>query len=421
MRAALTDLGVGDSAGPGGSLSAPMPSRLTALPLLALVLLAGCGGGGDGGEARRDGAPPVLGAPVESEDADAAQALGFPGFATKNTTRVGGADPVADAAGVARAVYPGFSRAQQPAAVVLVDIADWQAAISAAQLAAAPLRLPILFTDGAKMPDATAATLEALEPTGSDAAGDARVIRIGGAAAPAGVKSTDVKGADAPAIARAVDRLAGAATERPTRDVIVAPSDAPAFAMPAAGLAAHTGAPVLWTDRDKLPPETRKAITSRRKPRIFVLGPASAISDKVADQLEKLGPVRRIEGPDPVRTSVAAARFASGTFGWGVNDPGHGLVIASAERPADAAAAALLSSSGKFGPLLLISDAGALPSPVEAYLLDIQPGYERDPTRGVYNHAWIMGDEEAVEVAVQAKIDALLEIQPIETDSAPSS
>ena len=35
-------------------------------------------------------------APAEAED------LGFPAFATKNTTRVGGSDPVANAAGVAR-------------------------------------------------------------------------------------------------------------------------------------------------------------------------------------------------------------------------------------------------------------------------------------------------------------------------------
>ena len=36
----------------------------------------------------------------------AAQGLGFPAIATKNTTRVGGADPVADAAAVAQAVFP---------------------------------------------------------------------------------------------------------------------------------------------------------------------------------------------------------------------------------------------------------------------------------------------------------------------------
>ena len=68
------------------------------------------------------------------------------------------------------------------------------------------------------------------------------------------------------------------------------------------------------------------------------------------------------------------------------------------------------SASGKYGPLLLLDSPDALPKPLEDYLLDIQPGYRFDPVRGVYNHAWLMGDESAISVAVQARIDALTEI-----------
>jgi hypothetical protein len=399
-----------------------MVRPLLALALVALAVVAGGCGGGDGGDGAPTPSPPVLGEPApRSEDRDAAAALGFPGFATKNTTRVGGADPVANAAGVALAAYPDTSRAGRPAAAVLIDIADWRGAISAAQLAARPLRFPILFSDGAAMPEATASALEALAPLGSTAAGDAQLVRVGRTARPEGMRSRDLDGRDAPTLARALDRLATTATERASRAVIVAPADAPAFAMPAAGLAAHTGAPVLWTQPDELPAATRQAIESRENPRIYVVGPSSAISEEVSEQLAELGRVRRIQGPDPVRNAIAVARFSDGGFGWNVTDPGHGLVFASADRPADAAAAALLSSTGKFGPLLLLSDATGLPGPVEEYLLDIQPGYDRDPVRGVYNHGWIMGDDEAVAGSVQAKIDGLLEIQPIDTGNAPSS
>lgn len=397
-------------------------ARRLPFAIVLLVLLAaapGCGLGGDD-DAPRETSPPLLGQPApQSEDQDAAGALGFPGFATKNTTRVGGADPVADAAGVALANYPDTSRSGRPAAAVLVDIADWRAAISAAQLAARPLRLPILFTDGADLPEATASALEALAPVGSDAAGDAQILRVGGAARPEGLRTKDVGGDDPAAVAREIDRLTGEATERPTRAVIVAPSDGPAFAMPAAGLAAHTGAPVLWAGREELPRATRQAIQTRKNPRIYVVGPSSAIPEEVVGQLDELGDVRRISGPDPVRNAIAVARFSDRGFGWNVTDPGHGLVFASSERPADAAAAALLSSAGKFGPLLVVDDARSLPRPVEDYLLDIQPGYEDDPVRGVYNHGWIVGDEEAVSRPVQAKIDGLLEIQPI--SGAPTS
>ena len=56
-----------------------------------------------------------------------------------------------------------------------------------------------------------------------------------------------------------------------------------------------------------------------------------------------------------------------------------------------------------------------LPVPLQDYLLDIQPGYDADPVRGVYNHGWIIGDESAIAAAVQARIDTLLEIQPVDT------
>ena len=51
--------------------------------------------------------------------------------------------------------------------------------------------------------------------------------------------------------------------------------------------------------------------------------------------------------------------------------------------------------------------------PLQNYLLDIQPGYRFDPVRGVYNHAWLMGDESAISVDVQARIDSLAEITKV--------
>src|SRR5215211_8261882 len=257
------------------SVSAVVPVR--ALPLmLVLVLLAGCGGGGskDSSEPQR---PPVVGR--RADDEQAARSLGFPGFATKNTTRVGGADPFADAAGVAQAVYPSRSRDTRPASVTLVDGKDWRAAISAAQLMSRPLRSPILLSDGDDLPDATQSALDELNPTGADKAGKAQVIRVGETAEPEGLRASDVEGDDPAAIAQAVDRLHTAAAGTPSRAVIVAPSSAPEFAMPAAAWAAKSGDPVLWTGRDTLPAATKAAITAHRRPRIYVLGPASVISD----------------------------------------------------------------------------------------------------------------------------------------------
>ena len=184
--------------------------------------------------------------------------------------------------------------------------------------------------------------------------------------------------------------------------------------MPAAGWAAKSGHPVLWVTRDSIPAPTRAAIAAHKRPRIYVLGPESAVSKKVLGQLGELGEARRVGAGDPVANAIAFARFSDGSFGWNVVDPGHGLVFASTQRPLDAAAAAPLSAAGSYGPLLLVTAANALPAPVQDYLLDIQPGYDDDPVRGVYNHGWVIGDESAVTIDVQARIDTLLEIAPVD-------
>ncbi|MEO8688057.1 MAG: cell wall-binding repeat-containing protein [Solirubrobacteraceae bacterium] len=381
--------------------------------LVPLAFAAGCGGGGK--DAASKPRQPVVG--KAGGDAKAAQGLGFPGFATKNTTRVGGADPIADAAGVAQAIYPSRSRDTRPGAVTLVDGKDWRAAISAAQLMSRPLRAPILLSDGDKLPDVTQSALDDLGPTGAEKAGKAQVIRIGKTAKPDGLRSSDVAGVDPSELAQAIDRLHTAAAGAPTRSVLVAPSSAPEFAMPAAAWAAKAGDPVLWSDRDRLPAATKAAINAHKRPRIYVLGPASVISDRVLKALGDLGTTRRISGPDPVANAIAFARFSDGRFGWNAVDPGHGLVFATTKRPGDAPAAAALSGAGTYGPLLLVTEPNALPAPVQDYLLDIQPGYDKDPVRGVYNHGWVVGDEAAISIDVQSRIDALLEIQPVQPSS----
>ena len=83
---------------------------------------------------------------VHEQQAPATQDLGFPAFATKNTTRVAGPDPVADAAGVALAAFPSSGGVEGPAAVSLVEDDDWASGIAAASLAAQPIRAPILLT-----------------------------------------------------------------------------------------------------------------------------------------------------------------------------------------------------------------------------------------------------------------------------------
>ena len=359
----------------------------------------------------------MLGAGGDEEQAEDAPALGFPVFATKNTTRVAGGDPVASAAGSARAVYPARTDESSPRAVVIVEQDDWRAAISASQLMARPLRAPVIFSDGGELPAASEEALEELAPSGAEEADDVQVIRIGDAAEPENRRVKTIEGASATALAQAIDGFQADAAGDPADAVLVAPSDSPEFAMPAAAWAAKSGHPVLWTLKDSLPPETREAIRAHRRARIYVLGPEDAIAESVVGELEKLGPTKRVSGPDPVTNAIAFARYSDGgRFGWNVVDPGHGLVFANVSRTLDAVAGAPFAGTGQYGPLLLVTDAATLPVEVQDYLLDIQPGYDEDPVRGVYNHGWLMGDEAAISADVQSRIDALLEIQPVDTE-----
>jgi len=393
-------------------VTATTPRRgavLACVLLLVTVLVAACGKGDDGQS-------PKIG--QKGGDEAAARTLGFPVFATKNTTRVGGADSVANAAGVAQAVYAGQSSTTRPAAVTLVDRKNWQAGVAAAVFMSTPVRAPILLTDGDELPPATAGALAALRPTGSKAVGGAQVLRIGGAAKAGSFKSTTIGGSSPYALAQQIDRVQSAAAGRSSDRVIVASADSAAYAMPAAAWAAKSGDPILFVARDNIPRETRVALNAHRQPKIYVLGPPDVVSEKVVRDLRRLGTVTRVSGRTAVGNAIAFARFIDGRFGWGVVDPGHGLVFVAERKPLDAAAAAPLSATGKYGPLLLVGPGNEMPAPLIQYLLDIQPGYERDPVRGVYNHAWLIGDESTISVAEQSRIDALMEIVPV-TASAP--
>jgi len=157
------------------------------------------------------------------------------------------------------------------------------------------------------------------------------------------------------------------------------------------------------------------------RPSIYLLN-AGQLSHDSLGELARLGRVTSVASSSPgeaqrdAANAVALARYTDGTFGWGVKEPGHGLVFASTGRPLDAPAAALLSATGNYGPLLLLEGPASIPASLASYLGDIQPAYstapEFQPVRGVYNHGWLIGDERAITSVVQAELDSVLEISP---------
>lgn len=390
----------------------PVPVALKAIAglfLLAVVFIVAAIVGGGSGDEIAETPVPTIESPATREEpgAQSPDELGYPSFATANTTRVGGSDPASNAAGVALAVYPSSEPAQRPQAVTVVDAGDWRGAIAAAVLMAPPLAAPLLISAADGSPEPTEQALEALDPQGGKASGGTALFAIGAAAAPSGFEARQVGAggsAGAAAIAALRDELFGG----PPEHIVVAPAAGPAFAMPAAAWAARSGDPVLFANRDGLPSETAKALKRHPRTPVFVLGPSTAISSDVVRQIGAIVKrVRRVSGEDPVANAIELARYSDGDFGWNVNDPGHGFVVTRSGDPLDAAAAAPLSASGTWGPLLLTDSADTLPAALRGYLLDVKPGYTTDPTRAFYNHVWVIGDQEAIDVNQQAQIDEL--------------
>jgi hypothetical protein len=409
-------LTAGQRASPEHAANVPPVRLLAAIALTGSIAMAGCTIGGSDESSSGSGGGVSAGPAPTSSQSQAAEKLGFPTVATRNTVRVGGGDPIADLAGTTAAVFPATTQLDRPHAVALVDKDDWQGAVAGSVLNAQPLGAPVLASDGGNLPAATADVINRLKPSGSDLARDAQVIRIGPKPpAPSGFKSGKIAAADPYATAAAIDRFFTALRGKPSPHVIVASGEQAPYAMPAAAWAARSGDSVLFTRSDSLPAATLKAIAAHDRPDIYVLGPESVISKAVETKLAKLGTVRRVEGPTPVANAVALARYSRRGFGWGVTVPGYNFSLASITRPLDAAAAATLATNGVFAPMLLTNTDARLPSEVSGYLLDVQPGYQTDPSSGVYNRVWILGDTKTVSLDAQGQLDQITRLVPVET------
>ncbi|MCB0828043.1 MAG: cell wall-binding repeat-containing protein [Solirubrobacterales bacterium] len=349
-------------------------------------------------------------------------ALGYPDAATRNTTRISGTDPVDISIAAALAAYPTTGPGSPPAAVTIVNADEWQSGVVAAALSSPPVGSPILLAPDGTLSEEGTDALEQLDPLGSPATDENKVFTVGKVAPPAGFEVKKIRGGDPATLAVNVAELKAELADGPPEALVVVSSDEPAYATPAATWAARSGDPVLFTGRNEVPSATIEFLEKKRNKDVpvFVLGPSKVVSSDALRQLNKAAAsVERVGGEDPPSASVELARFYSGTFGWNLNDPGHGFTVARSDRPMDAIAATALSTGGTWPALLLTDSSDELPDVVEEYLLDVKPGYDTDPTRALYNHVWIIGDDSLIDVNQQASIDNAAELAPVETLDTP--
>ena len=317
-----------------------MPGALKAIGALVLVAVvfivaAIVGGGGDEGSAIPGAAPAPEqqtaghGAGHRASTADRTpEELGYPEFATNNTTRVGGGDPASNAAAVALAVYPSATPAQRPDAVTFVNACDWQSAIAASVLMAAPVGAPLLISGVGRAARDQLGRLRRARPAGEPPPPTARrSSRSASAAAPGGLRrkrSRATGAAAAAAIAALRDRLVGG----PPRHVVIA-SDRPGFRDARRRLGGPLRRPgALHRRRLAAGGDGRGAAAApegaglRARP---LLG--DLLDGRAPDREDRqTGAARLRRGPGRQRDRPGA--LPNGDFGWNVNDPGHGFVVA---------------------------------------------------------------------------------------------
>ena len=351
-------------------------------------------------------------------EANSAGALGYPAVATRNTTRISGSDPVDISIAAALAAYPTIGPGTPPSAVTIVNDTEWQAGAVAATLSAAPVNAPILLAPGGTLSEAGSEALSEFDPEGAPTTGEKHVFTVGKVAPPAGYETQTVNANDFAALAVKVAQLKADLTGAPPAAFMIVSSEEDEFSAPAATWSARSGDVILFTGTDSVPKATLDFLNKKENTEVpvFVMGPPDVISADAYEQVDKaVDTIERVGGEDPVAAALELVRFSSGSFGWNLNDPGHGFTVARSDRPMDAIAATALSTGGTWPALLLTDSADNLPEDVNDYLLDVKPGYDTDPTRALYNQVWIIGDESLIDVNQQALIDDAAELVPVDT------
>ncbi|GAB6561728.1 cell wall-binding repeat-containing protein [Bacillus mobilis] len=335
----------------------------------------------------------------------------------KNVTRLNASDPLQMAVLTSQTIWPATHKENQPGAIILVPVNEWQLGIASADLIHHPNNGPILFIEKEKVPEMTLKEIQRLNPLGTKDGTQIMVMGDVGASILEQLKEykvKQIKETDPAIFAKDVDKEYADITGSYPNSVIIGSSEEEGrlYTTPAVNWISHMPEPLLYTEKDKVPEATIEALKMRNdKANIYVLGPEKIISKAVEKELSKYGKVTRISGETPTENSVAFAKFkdTKTKFGWGFTKPGHGLSFVSSKTPDLAVAGAPFSHMGKHAPVVLLGE-GKASQPVYDFLASIQPKFKDDPTLGPYNHGFLLGSTSDISFETQGILDERLEI-----------
>ena len=278
---------------------------------------------------------------------------------TVNTKRVGATTQTGLAVAMSRLAYPGGLESAGGLAAskpVIVNEADPVMALIGAPLARANLA-PLLPSPAARLTADTKAEVARMEAPAAYVIGDEgalgagvvtalteaavpedKIVRLAGSTPADTAKRVAVEMDPRTPVQRAAN------TTRAFEAVIVVNPAAPE-SMGAVGLATSLRVPILFTDQNSVPAQTREAIALLNTNATLIVGGAGAVSDAVAASLP--GPKRVAAGADISSVALQAAQEAKVRL-----VPTNIAYVADSNQPFDAALIA--TASGRNGGFLLM-------------------------------------------------------------------
>ncbi|MEB1807318.1 MAG: cell wall-binding repeat-containing protein [Bacillaceae bacterium] len=338
-------------------------------------------------------------------------------FNTKNITRLPSDEPLELSIMTSQMIWPATHEENQPGTVILAPLESWQLSLASLNLVHHPNDGPIFYTENGVIPDRVITEINRLQPKGNVAGTQVMVmgtVNDGELDKLVDFKVDQTTEIEAAAFANEIDQIYAELTHGTPNGVIISSMDKEAMlhSIPAGSWISHMSEPVLYVTHSELPQETIEALERRNgDAEIYVLGSEDIISQEVVKQLEEYGTVTTISADTPVELSIEFAKFKDRTtnFGWGVNQPGHGLMIASTASPELAILAAPFAHLGKHAPMVWLEE-GEITDEWYDFLTLLKPMFDLEPTEGPYNHAYLLGTTDVVSYQTQGIIDEKLEI-----------
>ncbi len=338
---------------------------------------------------------------------------------TKNTTRLNTNDPIEMSIMASQTIWPATHLANQPGGVILVPVEDWQIGLASVNLVHHPINGPVLFMEDDQISDWVLQEIDRLQPTGIK--DGTQIFVMGKLDDLELVKLQDYKVKEQVVESHAdfayeIDEYYASLSGEYSTSVLIGSLEEKGelFSLIAANWIAHMEEPILYVSSEEIPDATKEALTKRNgELTMYLFGPESVISEKLADDLKEFGRVVRIDGQTASEVSVNFAGFKDEEtkVGWGLARPGHGLSFVSTVTPELAIVASPFSHLGKHAPLIWLEE-GKVTDPIDDLLSILKPTFKDDPTEGPFNHAYIIGTLHEIDFSTQGLLDDKLEIVP---------